>query len=124
MFRELESWFKEIVWDLNGYVLEKEESNDEKTKRRYKIYTRDNRYSIIAVVDKDEPNSKGYLGCTVTTRKPRPGEEHNRGRDLPDGKFVYDTWSKIVKSILRHEILKLDIQPEHPVETDFKRIGE
>lgn len=47
-----------------------------------------------------------YLGCTVSSRTPRAGENHTRGNDLADGKFGYDTWIKIVHDVVGYELKK------------------
>ncbi len=44
-----------------------------------------------------------YLGCTMSTREPDPGETWTRGRDLADGKRTRDTWTRILRDIRRHE---------------------
>lgn len=68
------------------------------------FYTKDHRYRIYAV---DRTTDDGYIGCTVVTRKMRAGEDWIRGNDLPDGPFVKETWDRILKSIVRYELVKL-----------------
>ena len=77
--------------------------------RDFYFYTEDNRYSITAI---DRDGDDGYLGCTVTCRKARAGEEYNRGNDLPDGPFTEETWNTIVYAIVNYELVKL---------SDFKK---
>ena len=60
------------------------------------IYTDRNVYSIGA--------SDTYLGCIAATRKPRPGEKHTRGNDLPDGNFLEETFISILGAILFYEL--------------------
>lgn len=60
------------------------------------IYTEGNRYIIVATPQ--------YLGCQVETRKPRPGEDWNRGNDLADGNFSEETWLSILKDIIAYEL--------------------
>ena len=64
---------------------------------RVNLYTEYNRYHIVA---KDT-----YLGCTSTCRRAYIGENWTRGRDFPDGKFTYETWSDIIRAIAMHEFI-------------------
>lgn len=48
-----------------------------------------------------------YLGCTMTSRKPRAGEDWTRGNDLTDGRFCKDTWDNIVADILTCELVDI-----------------
>ena len=87
---------------------------------RVYFYTNDNEYCIVAKFvgyaikgSIDDPNhdayKESYLGCTVKTRKNRPGETWHRGNDLPDGKYCTQTWNDILNGILRYEIKTLQI---------------
>jgi len=60
-------------------------------------------YHLDAKLPKAE--HKGYLGCGANCRLADPGESHLRGRDLPDGEYCQKTWNKIVRAILRRELL-------------------
>ena len=60
-----------------------------------KLYTGRNVYSISA--------TDRYLGCTAGNRKSRPGENWNRGSDLPDGNFLEKTFFSILGAILFYE---------------------
>ncbi len=105
---ELDKWLEDLVFPgktddfiqlLEGHCIPGEE--------HYKsvcFYTEDYKYSIKAV---DRTNDDGYLGCVVTCRKARAGEDWKRGNDLPDGKFNKRTWDLIVKAIVSHELVKL-----------------
>lgn len=62
-----------------------------------KLYTDGHCYDIRA-----KPT---YLGCAVATRKPRPGEDWNRGNDLADGKFCQETWDRILRDIIAYELV-------------------
>jgi hypothetical protein len=102
-------WFKSIVrygnvdsqsiifWDL-----------DEPERFRVLIYTDNHVYSVSGYQG-TEKNPKGYLGCTVSTRKPRPGEDWNRGNDLKDGKYSEDTFIGIVKDIVSYELKSIQL---------------
>ena len=84
------------------------------------FYTNDNEYCIVvrfvgysilgSIDDPTHDSFKGsYMGCTVKTRKQRPGETWQRGSDLPDGKYCTQTWNDIINGILRYEIKTLQI---------------
>ncbi len=61
-----------------------------------KLYTDEHYYQITATAG-------GYLGCTASTRKPRPGESWTRGNDLPDGKFSKAVFDSIIGAIVFYE---------------------
>ncbi len=64
------------------------------------FYTKNNEY-IISFHEDD------YLGCQVSSRKPRAGETWTRGNDLPDGKFNEETWIRIKNAIISYELVKI-----------------
>ena len=70
---------------------------------KFRMYTFENAYAIVAI----ERPDKGYLGCVVSRRKPRAGEDWNRGNDLPDGTLNRETWDKILKAIVIYELEEL-----------------
>ena len=102
---EFYEWLKEIsrYSKVENFVLP-----DYKNRINVKIYTHDYRYSI-SIRPKGEKNEKdeGYLGCIVTTRKPRVGEDWNRENDLPDGKYCKETWDSIKNAIIGYELVKI-----------------
>ena len=57
-----------------------------------------------------ESNSAPYLGCTVQSRKPRAGEDWNRGNDLPDGIYNKATWDRIKNAIIAYELVKISFK--------------
>ena len=71
------------------------------------FFTNDNTYSIHVHWKDSMANS--YLGCTVSSRKPRPGEKWTRGNDLPDGTYHEDTWNEILRAIIAYEMKTLQI---------------
>jgi hypothetical protein len=102
-------WSKELCrWDRDDWFIHwstvPENYNTEEVYIRFRIYTRDNIYSIGARFRK---NGKDYLGCTVSKRKPRAGEDWTRGNDLPDGSFNRQTWERIKDSIIQYELVKI-----------------
>lgn len=76
---------------------------------RLQFWTRENSYSIVGKPSKMSADGKsgdlGYLGCVVSARAPRPGEEHTRGADLADGPFTEDTWNAILADIVSYEAM-------------------
>ncbi|MGG5810918.1 hypothetical protein [Falsiroseomonas sp. CW058] len=85
-----------------------------------RLYTDTNRYQIVAISDGRE----GYLGCQGSSRKPRAGERHCRGRDLSDGPLNRRTWHQILASIVSFEMVSLskeartlDAGPAAPTES-------
>lgn len=81
-----------------------EEPRFNEIKRKFYLYTNAHKYMVVAI---QRENDKGYLGCQVSTRKQRAGEDWFRGNDLADGPFNKKTWNNILNSIIRYEIVKL-----------------
>lgn len=71
-----------------------------------KLFTERNEYDISARPKNDE-QGRGYLGCIARCRKPRAGETHRRGNDLPDGPLNEETWISILKSIVGYELVEI-----------------
>ena len=103
----IEEWFKRDIqwakWDaeveVRGAI-----SGENFNQFAIRIYTDTNCYLISAHIHKD---GHGYLGCIASSRKPRAGEEHTRGNDLPDGPLDENTWRKILYSIVGYELVKI-----------------
>ena len=108
LFSHLEkTWLPRLLhhgasWD--EFVERPDVDDGKDDRRRYRIYTNDHFYAITAVV---KAGGGTYLGCVASARKPRAGEEHTRGNDLPDGEFNYDTWLRIVHAIVGYELVPL-----------------
>lgn len=81
----------------------------------WQFFTETHRYNITASYDHDVIR-ENYLGGTVQTRKPRPGEDWNRGHDLPDGRLNQKTWSAIKHSIIRTEMIRIETPVERKVD--------
>ncbi|TET41746.1 MAG: hypothetical protein E3J60_03870 [Dehalococcoidia bacterium] len=64
-----------------------------------RVFTKNHLYNIVAKAT--------YLGCVMSNRKGRAGEDWIRGHDLPDGKFAYSTWNYIKHAIVRTELVKV-----------------
>jgi len=103
----LDQWIAELVYPGIGidFIEEiKGSGQPGKTERTFCFYTDKHRYVINAI---DEDEKVGYLGCTVTARKRRAGENWTRGNDLPDGPFNKETWNRIIYAIVNYELVKL-----------------
>lgn len=77
---------------------------------RTTLYSDRYAYHIVANID-----SK-YLGCIMTCRKSRTGEDWFRGNDLPDGIFCEKTWNNILRGIVRNELVQLVPKVESKVD--------
>ncbi len=117
-FEDLFSWLEEIsrfnkVKDF-VYIADYKEG-----RICLRIFTKDNCYGISAIlpgvrdkevlkdVNGEYREDNGYLGCVATTRKPRAGEDWNRGRDLADGSYSKETWQEIKDDIIAYELVKV-----------------
>ena len=74
--------------------------------RKIKIYTFFICYTIRAVESEDG----GYLGCQSIVRAQQPGEDWNRGSDLPDGSLTEETWRQILQAIVRDHLLPVSLR--------------
>ena len=90
-------WLPQICYDIEKYIHIIEDSEN---KFKFRIYD-DNRYYAI-VCHTDTPD--GYLGCIMSSRKTRAGEDWTRGSDYPDGKFTIETWEEIKNSIIKRNL--------------------
>ena len=104
-FPELYNWVKSIsrYSKIEDFIIADYKEN----RITLKFFTKNYQYRVSAKrpelnIDKDD----GYLGCVVQTRKPRAGEDWNRGNDLPDGKYCKETWQRIVNAIVAYELVK------------------
>lgn len=87
-------------------------------RKKILFYTDNNKYCITAI----EREDKGYLGCTVSVRKSRPGEDWQRGNDLPDGPFNNETLEQIKNGIIAYELEQLSVKkPQDPIEEDMSK---
>jgi len=111
-FSELGKWLKPLCRfsKIEDFIVADYKEN----KLRLKIYTKDHSYSISARLPNSERLGKGqmisvdgYLGCIAQTRKPRAGEDWNRGNDLADGSYSKETFDEIVCDIVAYELVKV-----------------
>jgi hypothetical protein len=100
----LDKWLEELIFPgkVDDFVQTVRIFKDKSQHlKEMNIYTNQFKYHIIA---SDRPDDEGYLGCQVSARKSRAGEDWIRGNDLPDGDFNEDTWRKILYSIINYEL--------------------
>jgi len=105
----LKIWLEELIYPgkVDDFVQHVGGSNDPDRgiwKLTVCFFTNEHKYQIVAIDRKDD---EGYLGCQVSTRKYRAGEDHLRGNDLPDGPFIRATWDRILNAIIRYELVQL-----------------
>lgn len=104
----LVKWLEELVYP--GLTVDfvqdigVDEPSDGEIEIKVCLYTEEYKYQVVAI---DRSSDDGYLGCQVSTRKPRAGESWSRGNDLPDGPFNRDTWNKILNAMINYELVKL-----------------
>jgi len=110
---KLHGWLKEIDrWACAGNsALITDLSYDKGW--RVNLYTAEHAYSIVAIPCRRDKR-RGYLGCTVGSRRARAGEDWTRGNDLADGKFTDKTWRKIKDDMLAYELVPLQMSPGTP----------
>ena len=73
---------------------------------RIKIYTDVHCFDISAIpASEDRPH--GYLGAGAQQRKPRAGEDWQRGSDLHDGPLSEATWIGILGNIVSYEMVRI-----------------
>ena len=115
---QLKQWVKEELVDIRfnefknimEVILDEEESNVDSIggfyefRFKFNVYTETHCYRVSAL---DRSKNEGHLGCSASVRKPRAGEDWNRGNDLADGPFTKETWQKIKNSIIAYELVKL-----------------
>src|SRR3990167_10303587 len=125
-FSELGKWLKPLCrFDkIEDFVL----SDYKEKKLHLKIFTKDHQYFISAKLPEVKNDgtplkkgqelaveSDGYLGCIAQTRKPRAGEDWNRGNDLADGSYSKETFEEVVHDIIAYELVKI-VKPVKSVE--------
>lgn len=108
---QLNKWIKDLIYpgevtDFVHTIKRYGDSTPECTEhvKEFCFYTDQFKYKIYA---NDRSTDDGYLGCQVTARKMRPGEDWTRGNDLADGPFNYATWLRILSTIVNYELVIL-----------------
>ncbi len=104
----LDQWLKELIFPgkpKNFFQEYSGHGQPGEVERKFYFYTDEHKYQILAIERDTEETS--YIGCQVSTRKQRAGEDWSRGNDLPDGRFNKKTWDRIVYAIVSYEMVKL-----------------
>lgn len=99
----VKEWF-ERDFHFSQWKRDVEVIEDTPERFRFRIYTDNNSYSIIASTRGPDHS---YLGCGASTRKPRAGEDWTRGNDLADGKLEESVWRQILADIVSYEMVKV-----------------
>jgi len=105
----LDKWLRDLIFPgkINDFIQEIARSGDGVSEvRSVCFYTEEHQY-IIKAIERFDGDKKSYLGCQVSSRKPRAGEDWTRGNDLPDGPFERKTWDSILNAIVCYEVVKL-----------------
>lgn len=104
----LDKWLEDLVFPakVEDFIHSTKAYNspDGEYYREFSIYTSEYRYRVVAIARNE---GEGYLGCQVSTRKMRAGEDWTRGNDLPDGEFTKKTWDRIINGIVKYELVLL-----------------
>ena len=103
-------WLKDSCSWIGPDNIQIVKRDDEGMDLQLRIFTETHRYHISAHPQLTA-EGRSYLGCMASCRKPRAGEEHHRGNDLPDGPLDEETFRAIMFAIVGYELVKLDIQP-------------
>jgi hypothetical protein len=96
---QLKIWLDEILPIFSSFEECFKIENTGPESYSIKFYTRTYEYSICA--------DDNYLGCQVSERKPRAGENWTRGNDLSDGSFNAETWREIKDDIISYELVNI-----------------
>lgn len=86
-------------WHPTDSLTNGPEIYEEDGQAEIKLHTKRYEYGITIAED--------YLGCIATCRCWEPGEQHHRGNDLHDGDFSRETWRRIMRDILAHELVEV-----------------
>ena len=110
----LNEWITELVYPgkVEDFIkVIKEFEFKDTLNKEIVFYTDGYKYRIYSI---DRNDDEGYLGCQVSARKERPGENWIRGNDLADGPFDKETWNRILSRIVNYELRELSKfkQPE------------
>lgn len=65
----------------------------------------------------------GYLGCTMSYRAPRCGEDWTRGADMHDGPFNEASWLAILTDIVGYEVQPVCVPTKGKPVVDVHSVG-
>lgn len=101
--KDLRGWMVRDLLRPNIQIKTVESSSSEKHFRA-SFFTATNEYCIHGLERED---GQSYLGCVSQCRRARPGEDWNRGNDLPDGELSEDTWHAILAAVVQYEVQQI-----------------
>jgi hypothetical protein len=111
---DFDRWLEELVYprDVEDFIQViydggQGDNDGYEMKKTVSFFTDNYKYQITAI-ERDPGNS--YLGCQVSTRKPRAGEDWTRGNDLPDGELNRETLEQIKNRIIANELESLSVK--------------
>lgn len=119
---DFDKWLEELVFprEVDDFIEvlydggQSEGDGNFEMKKRILFYTDNYKYTITAI---ERGKDQGYIGCGVSSRKARPGEDWKRGNDLPDGPFNTETLEQIKNGIIAYELEQLSVKkPQDPLE--------
>ncbi len=116
---QLKIWLNELLYRTNDIEDHFQIIPTKGQEEGYQIhfYTKDNKYVLI-IAPSFNRDGTTYFGCLVSNRKPRAGEDWDRGNDLGDGKFNKKTWNKIKNDIISYELVKIIKQERESFDTE------
>lgn len=125
MKEQFYEWIKEITHGkIHEYTqLIQGENSPDGWFETLKIYTHNYSYQITAEYYNNIETLKkhSYLGCIMSCRTPRAGEDWLRGRDMPDGPLSQETWDRIKNAIINHELVKVAKKMRSPILNSFEK---
>ena len=114
----VKAWYDSSGQDWNDYILTDKEWHDylyppdrlgcsmvwepKDNRLHLVLYTNDHRYHVGLHLKDD---GSVYMGCMAQARKPRAGENWDRGNDLHDGGFTWDDFVAIMLDIAAYEMV-------------------
>ena len=104
---DLQKWLDEDLARFGANNMIEWEWLQETFPRRARItlWTKNFKYGIVAVEKTRHDAGTPYLGGSLSSREPDPGEDWLRGRDLSDGPFIRETWQRILADIVSWELV-------------------
>ncbi len=105
----LDQWLKELVYPgkVTDFIKEITAAGNKQEEQRSVCFYTENHQYFINAIERFYCVESSYLGCQVSARKTRAGEDWVRGNDLPDGKFNKKTWDRIIYAIVSYELVAL-----------------
>lgn len=122
---DFDEWLEKLVFpkevddfiEVNYDGGQGDEAGNFEFRKEISFYTYNHKYFITAI---ERGKEQGYIGCAISARKCRAGEDWQRGNDLPDGPFNTKTLEQIKNGIIAYELEQLSVKkPQDPIEEDM-----